>query len=174
MPDRMIRGSTLNAYYKFVKKKWGGDGLKECEDLTGIDHTSLKDGKWYPLENSLKILDWINEVKGEEYIIQCGKHTVMNLGLISYVVQFANMGTILKRAPASYKDAFNFGSLNAEISKDHAIVHIKDNCQNKLSCLGWEGAFLGMLDLTKTKGKVQETSCQLKGGDSCTFRIDWE
>ena len=61
--DRSVRGSVLNAYLKFVEKRWGQDGLGQCVKDIGVDGT-FKDGDYYRDDYRENILRWIEREKG--------------------------------------------------------------------------------------------------------------
>ena len=142
---------------KFVKKTWGKVGVDECLRDTGVDIGKYKEGKWYPIEDSEKILLWIGDKKGGEMVERCGNYTVKDLGILSYIVRFANIKFLLEKASQSYADAFKYGKLVTDIQENQAIIKMKDNHPHKYSCQAWKGCFEGMLEMTKTKGTVEET-----------------
>ena len=128
---------------------------------------------WYPEKRSADILAWIREKKGIEYVEDCGRYTVKDLGILSYIVRFITIETMLKKAPDSFHDAFNYGQIELEIHDDHAIIKMKDTAIDENTCPAWVGVFKGMLEMTKTKGTVKEIQCELKGSECCIFRMDW-
>ena len=105
---------------------------------------------------------------------QAGKHTVQNLGLLAYIVRFTNMDTMLKKAKGLFADAYSFGEVNM-IPTDHgATVTLKDVSQIPEDCVGWEGAFEGMMELTRSKGNIIKTKGQLNGDTHCEYEINWK
>jgi predicted hydrocarbon binding protein len=98
---------------------------------------------------------------------------VKDLGVLSYIVRFTNITSLLKRAPESYADAFNYGQLEVDIKEKSATIKIIDTAVDEYTCPAWIGAFRGMLELTKTNGTVRKTHCQLNGASHCEFIIKW-
>ncbi|MDG6220247.1 MAG: hypothetical protein QCI38_02200 [Candidatus Thermoplasmatota archaeon] len=174
MSDLRIRGSVIVGYMQFVKKTWGKAGLEELEKDTNLSIDYFKEGLWYDAEFSNSILAWVRKRGGEEYLKKAGNYLMKNLGFLAYVVRFMNIKTILARAPASYGDAFKYGSVNIDIGDNRAVVTMHDTAVDEHACPAWVGALEGMLELTRTKGTVKETKCQRKGAPNCEFIIEWE
>ncbi len=129
---------------------------------------------WYDLYNSEKILLWLGDVKGSEFVKNCGKYTVKDLGVLSYIVKFMDVKSILKRAPVSYADAFDHGKMKVEIGDKRAILKITGGFPPKYSCLAWCGCFQGMLDITRAKGTDKEIKCFTKGDPHCAYEVLWD
>ena len=176
MTEMMLRGSVLLGYLKFVKTKWGAQGMKELKEATGLDPASYREGGWYGAGDSEKLLGWIHDTKGPESLVAAGSFLIQNLGFLAYVMRFLNVKTILVRAPESYADAFRYGSIKIDIDGEvkRAVAVMKDVAVDPYACPAWLGAFQGMLEMTKTKGTVKETQCQRKGADHCEFLVEWE
>ncbi|MBA3045325.1 MAG: hypothetical protein KKH41_08390 [Candidatus Thermoplasmatota archaeon] len=174
MNDRQIRGSVINGYLKYVEKTWGKDGYEDCCQKTRINDIKIRDGQQYNHDMLLAIIHWISDTHGAARVRQAGKHTVQNLGLLAYIVRFANMDTMLNKAKNLYADAYSFGEVNTTPTERGAEVTMKDVSQIPEDCIGWEGAFEGMLELTHSKGRVLKTKCQLKGDSHCEYDITWK
>ncbi len=175
MADRNVRGSVIHGYLKYIRKIWGQEGLGECLRATKVNPKNIKEGKWYDVKNSEEVLIWIGDNKGELYVERCGNHTVKDLGILSYIVRFARIESIIRKAPESYADAFDYGRVEVDINtEDHrAVINMYETHPHKYSCYAWRGCFKGMLDITKTFGTVEEVKCQLKDDDHCEFLMKW-
>ena len=159
---------------KFIKKTWGKDGLKECGTAIGFSHKEIREGKWYEDEVGNRVTEWIADNKGEEYVERCGNYMIKDLGMLSYIVGFMDVKSILKRAPESYTDALNYGRLEVDIGESSAVISIKGTAPiDKHACLIWLGTFRGVLEITKTKGTVTETKCAKKGAPHCEYLMEW-
>ena len=174
MTEREIRGSVINGYLKYVEKTWGKDGYEDCRQKAKVSDIKISDGQQYNHDMLLAIIHWISDNHGLERVRQAGKHTVQNLGLLAYIVRFANMDTMLKKAKSLYAEAYSFGEVNMTPTERGAEVYMKDVSQIPEDCIGWEGAFEGMLELTHSKGRVIKTKCQLKGEPHCEYDITWK
>ncbi len=173
MPDRRCRGDVLLGILNYVKKQWGKQGLESCCNSVGIDYSGLKEGNWYPDEYNDRIYQWIEFNHGMEYIEKSGIFTVQDLGLLGIIVRFKDITYVLNETAKQYKQAFTFGSFDVVYGENRAVVTIKDNTTTKYSCPAWTGVFKGALEMTKSKGTVTKTKCELNGYDCCEYVITW-
>ncbi len=176
MSEQKIKGGVLKGYMKFIRYQWGADGLAECEGQTGMRLNEIQEEKFYSLEHNEAILKWVHNQKGMEYLTRMGNYTVKNLGVLSHVVRFANIKFLLRKAKENYKDTFNYGScsvLTDEKSKRATII-FKDTNIIYESCVVWQGALEGMLEITRTKGNVSQAKCQPHGDEYCEYVMKWE
>ena len=172
--EQLCRGSVPLGFINYISTTWGQEGLDQFIKDTGMDPKDIKEGQWYDISSSGRVQEWICNNKGEEQVIKAGTYTIKNQGLFSYVIRFANVKSILKRAPENYMEVFKCGIMEVDIQENHAIVTMRDVAVNEYSCIAWKGALIGVLELTKTKGTVKETQCQFREGAShCEFLIEW-
>ncbi|MFW6304799.1 MAG: hypothetical protein ACOC1V_03370 [Candidatus Saliniplasma sp.] len=172
MADKKIRGDLIKGYFSSVKKFWGEKGLKKCEEYLGVEEKDLKGSVWYPLKYHKKMHEFLSN-RGEKYVIMAARHTTQNLGMLAYLVQFVSIKRLLKKAPKSYYDTFNFGDIEIDIGENSALVKLDDVMFAETSCLAWKGAFLGALDATNTKGTVEIIDHEDKGDEDCFIKIEW-
>ncbi|MFO7619496.1 MAG: hypothetical protein R6W91_07605 [Thermoplasmata archaeon] len=173
MTERMVRGSVINGYLKYVEKTWGKVGFERCMAEAKLTEIKPKDGTLYPYSMELEVIRWISRNYGMESVKKAGKHTVKNLGLLSYLVRFASIETMLGKAKDSYHEAYAFGHVDIQITGKRAIAIMKDVSDIPENCQGWIGALEGLLELTRTDGRVLKTKCQLKGDPHCEYEITW-
>ncbi len=169
-----MRGSVINGYIKFVEKTWGKEGLRRCLADAKLTEIQIKDGVLYPYIMEQGVIKWISKNYGMEYVRKAGKHTVKNLGLLAYLVRFTSIETMLEKAKSSYYEAYDFGKVEMHISGNRAVATMKDVSEVPENCEGWMGALEGLVELTRKKGRVTKTKCQLKGDDHCEYEIVWE
>jgi predicted hydrocarbon binding protein len=174
MNDRKVRGSVINGYLKFVEKTWGKEGLEKCLSDTKLKGIELRDGGKYPNSMLLEVILWISRNYGMEYVRKAGRHTVKNLGLLAYIVRFTSIETMLGKAKDAYAETYDFGEVSMKISGKHAIASMKDVSEIPENCEGWIGALEALLEITRTKGTVRKTKCQLKGDPRCEYEVIWE
>ncbi|MBA3046388.1 MAG: hypothetical protein KKH41_09410 [Candidatus Thermoplasmatota archaeon] len=175
MTERKLKGGVLLGYLDFIKQQWGQDGLDECLKAVQLDIKDIKPDVLYSLEFDEKIMKWISGTKGMEYVRKSGNHTVKNLGSLAYLVSFVNIKHLLKRAKDNYQETFNFGEVSIlcdDFSKK-AVIIMKDSNLIEESSIAWEGAFEGMMEVTRTKGTVKLNKCQVKGNPYDEFLLDW-
>jgi predicted hydrocarbon binding protein len=173
MGEKRVRGCVLIGYLKFIKKEWGEAGSIQVSGEVNFDLEQLRESSWYDISYSSGILNWIATKKGKEFVEKCGSATVKDLGMLSYIVAFSTVKSILAKAPANYADAFGYGRMEVDIEDRRAVVRMVDTAEHELSCLTWLGAFKGIMEKTKTKGSVTETQCQLKGSPHCEYVLEW-
>lgn len=175
MSERRLKGGVILGYLDFIKRQWGQEGVDECLIDVKINASSLKSETYYPVEIDEQVLKWISETKGMEFVKKAGNHTVKNLGSLAYLVRFVNIKHLLKKAKENYEDTFDYGEISVlcdEFGK-RAVVIMKDSNIIEESCIAWEGALEGMMEVTRTKGTVKRTKCQMKGDIYDEFILDW-
>lgn len=169
--ERRVRGSVLNAYFKFIEKKWDKDGLDQCSKDIGIDFP-FKDGQYYHDEIRENILRWLSRVKGPETLPDAGRSVVKNLGILSWLVRFASPQMLAKKFPENYSEVYTFGRIEVNTEKDNEItLRLYDVNRIKESCSSWLGVCEGAMEMTKREGKATETKCQVKGDKYCEYII---
>ena len=169
---KKVRGSILNGFIKFIKRTWGKDGRDAFMQETGIDINSISKRKWYPVEYLQKIHGWIGD-KDEKYLRRAGRYTVQDLGILSYLVRFTSIESLLKKAPKSYEDAFSYGDVDIEVGEKEALVKMKDVVIDEFTCAAWHGVFEGSLEATDTEGSVEPIDHEEKGEKDCFFKMKW-
>jgi predicted hydrocarbon binding protein len=174
MSAKQVRGSVINGYLKFVEKTWGKDGLEKCLVDTKLKGIGIKDGAKMPNAMLMEVIGWISRNHGMDYVRKAGRHTVKNLGLMAYIVRFASIETMLGKAKDAYDETYFFGEVNMNISGKHAVASMKDVSEIPENCEGWIGALEALLEITRTRGTVKKTKCQLKGDVRCEYEIVWE
>lgn len=174
MSDRKVRGSVIQGYLKYIERTWGELGLDECTGTIGLDYDHFDEKRWYRIDQLDKVIEWIAENKGEKYIERAGNYTVKDLGILSYLVKFASIESLLKKAPKSYHDAYDYGEIEVDIGEKEAIIKMKDVIHGEYSCNGWLGAFKGMIEMTNNSGTVEEVKCQREGASHCEFLLKWD
>jgi len=173
MEEKLVRGSVINGYLQFVEKTWGKEGIANCRKDLNLSDGKLKDGIQYPNDMLIPIIKWISDEKGIEYVRKAGNHAVKNLGMLAYVVRFAKMETMIEKAEEAYHESYSTGKVNMQIGDHRAVAVMKDVSEIPENCEGWIGAIEALLELTRTKGKVVKTKCQLKGDSHCEYEITW-
>ena len=172
--ELLLKGSVVNGYLKFVKKSWGKQGLEDCLDECDLRGQVYSEKEFYPIDDMVKILQWISRNKGMDKVRAAGNFSIRNLGLLGFLVRFASMKQMLSQAENSYYQAFKFGKVNIDLKPKEAYITLKDYTICQEMCVGWAGAFEAMLDMTNTTGLVEEVECSLRGAPACMYHITWE
>ena len=170
---KQVRGDVIKGYVKYIKKRWGQAGVDSFETYASMDLRDLKDKDWYDSDLLKKIHFWLAE-KGDKYVPLSSSYCVQNLGMLSYIVKFLNIKTLLQKVPKSFEDGFSYGSLTIDIKDKKAIAKFKDVVIDKYTCAAWKGAFEGALLATNTKGTVKPIQEKDMGDNDCYFLIEWD
>lgn len=173
-PERHVKGSVMRGYLKYIERSWGLQGLDEMTGSTGISSSDIIEGEWYDLWMPKNILKWIAESKGLKYVKMAGNYAVKDLGLLSYIMRFTDINSLLKRASKNYHQAYDFGDVEVIYGEKEALIKMTDAAYDEYACLAWEGAFQGMLEMTHTDGRVTKTSCEIKGDGCCEYHLQWK
>ena len=174
MVKREIRGHVINRYLAFIRKTWGNDGEKQAMVDCGLAEINIDDSKFYDNQIMERILKWIHTNHGMDRVRQAGKFTVKNLGLFAYMVRFMSMEAMLNRAEERFRELYRFGELDIEVHEDKAIIRMRDVSAIEENCQGWMGVLDAMMELTKTKGTITHTECQVKDAGQCIYIIEWQ
>ena len=171
--ERKVRGSILNSYMAFVTKKWGKEGYRLCMSDIGL-WGEFRNGNYYQDAIRENILRWISREKGEGYLRECGRFIVSNLGILSWLVRFADPKTLALKFPKNFSEVYSYGRVEALTDKDNEItVRLYEVNRIKESCEVWHGVCEGALEVTKTKGTVVKTKCLLDGDPHCEYIISY-
>ena len=157
----------------FVTKKWGKEGYRHCMSDIGL-WGEFRDGNYYQDAIRENILRWIAREKGEDYLKECGRFIVSNLGILSWLVRFSDPKTLASKFPKNFSEVYSYGRMEAITDKDNEIlIRLYDVNRIKESCDVWMGVCEGALEMTKTPGKVEKTKCSLKKDPYCEYRITY-
>ena len=65
---RRCKGRIINGYLKFVKKKWGKDGVDQCVKVVGKELKNVQDDRWYPVTLTDDVIHWIADTHGMDAV----------------------------------------------------------------------------------------------------------
>jgi len=169
--ERKVRGSILNSYMAFITKKWGKEGYRSCMSDIGL-WGEFRDGNYYQDPIRENILRWIAREKGENYLRECGRFIISNLGILSWLVRFADIKSLANKFPKNFSEVYSYGKVEAIMDRDGEIIlRLYDVNRIKESCEVWHGICEGALLVTKTKGKVEKTKCSVNKDPYCEYII---
>jgi len=165
-------GRILNGYAKFIRKKWGENGLNGLKEATGIDLTDISNDRWYPDTDARKVLKWLSSNHGMDICRQAGYYTVAERGAVTYVARIAGLKRVLDSAQKDFQRTLDFGDMVIEHDSDDLYrVSFTGICFIEETCTAWQGVMEGILKITNTTGTVTKTSRQVKGDDTCTYEL---
>ena len=172
MDEKRAKGVVANGYMKFIKRKWGIEGLNQAMEYAGIKR-ELRDGEWFSMTKTDKLLEWIGRKKGMEYVIEAGRYTAKDMGIFRYMfASIMGMERVLRRAQDAYGTIFNFGKIDIEMNGKKAKITFRDARLTEYSCMAWEGALQGLMEVTRSHGSVKPLEPQ--NPEDCAFEMQWD
>ncbi len=91
------KGRIFGVYIKFMKKKWGQDGVDACQKDLNLPTTDFIDERWYPNQYGIDMAAWIGEKYGMKAVRDLGFHISTERGVVSYFAWIAGMNKVLDR-----------------------------------------------------------------------------
>ena len=172
MDQRKCKGAVINGQLKYIKKKWGDEGLKNAMGFAGIQRTP-RDGEWLPINSNHLLYEWIIKNKGRKQVYEAARQTAMDLGIFSFIFSFVGIEKLLEKARLNYKTLFNYGDIIIEkLGERKAKVVMKGIGSENFLCDVWEGAIRGLMDVTKSGGVLSKTTAD--GPEDCAYILRWE
>jgi hypothetical protein len=89
--ERLTRGSVIKGYARYVKKKWGQDGVLACQQSLGLENFKVQNEKWYPESINTGILHWIAKNYGDKYVEEAAESTITERGVIALAARIAGI-----------------------------------------------------------------------------------
>ncbi len=174
MEERRVKGTMVIGLLKYVKRKWGNKGLEEAMKYSGILQIP-RSGEWVDLDTMYRVLEWINSKYGESYVLDAGKSVPRYIvGDIKYMfASLMKFEKILKNVPNEISALlFKGGMVTVEkIGDRKADITVRNVDTKSQGCKFWKGALLGIMEMTKTSGEVQEITPNEKY--DCKFDVKW-
>jgi len=132
---REEKGRILNGYIRYIEKKWGRDGVIQCGESIGKDLTNILDDRWYPESQTVEIIHWIKNEKGEHHLQKAGYSTVKQTGVISFIAKMAGVERVLESAKKEARESLNYGSIETSKEGKKATVVLTDYSSCPEVCL---------------------------------------
>ncbi len=172
MNEKMAKGAVLNGYLKFIKKKWGLNGLKEAMAYANIKKEP-RDGEWGLARNFDLILEWIAKNKGMKQVKEAGRYSAKDLGVFGYIFgAVVGAEKLLKRMEATYPTMFNYGKMVIEIGDKSAVINIKGAAISDYDCPAWEGGLIGLMEIARSNGRVKVRKPE--NPEDCRYMVEWD
>ncbi len=172
MDNRKCKGAVINGQLKYIRKKWGQDGLKDAMNFAGLSRAP-RDGEWIPISKNHLLYEWLIKNKGRKQVYEAARHTAMDLGIFSFIFSFVGIEKLLEKARLNYKTLFNFGDIIIEKLDERKVkVVMKGVGTEKFLCDVWEGAIRGLMDVTKSGGTISKTTADAP--EDCAYILRWD
>jgi len=175
MVQREIKGGAVKGLLNTIKIKWGVQGLESAMQYSGI-RAMPKNSEWLPLKQMYMLLEWIDKEYGERYIISVGRSMPKNMAgelrfMFSSFMSFERMLKHIQKEISKMLFKEN-GVIIKKLNDREVLVILKDVKIYEKSCLLWKGALLGVMDASKTRGKVDVIESE--SVTDCSFRVTWQ
>lgn len=172
MSEKKAKGVVANGYMKFIKRKWGTEGLREAMKYAGIKK-EIKDGEWLSMTKTDKLLEWIGRNKGMEYVREAGRYTAKDMGIFRHMfASIMGIEKLLKRSQETYSTIFNFGKIEIEMEDKKARITFREARLTEYSCVAWEGALQGLMEVTRSHGTIKPVKPE--NPEDCAFEMQWD
>lgn len=171
MDGRKCKGAAINGLLKYIKKKWGEQGLRDAMKVAGIARTP-RDGEWMPVEKRNALYEWLIKNKGQKQVYEAARHAARDLGIFSFLFSFVGVEKLLEKARLNYSTLYNYGEVVIEKQEERKVrVVMKGVGTEKYLCDLWEGAIQGLMDITKSGATLRKTAADAP--DDCAYIIRW-
>ena len=172
MDEKKAKGVVANGYLKFIKRKWGIEGLNQAMQHAGIKEAP-KDGEWFSMLKTERLLEWIDRNKGMKYVIEAGRYTAKDMGIFRYMfASIIGIERLLRRAQNTYSTIFNYGRIEMEMASKKAKITFRDAKVTEYSCMAWKGALHGLMEVTRSHGSVKHL--EPENPEDCAFEMQWD
>ncbi len=133
-----------------------------------------KDGDWFSMEIAYKLVDWVVEKHGINYVLAMGREMPSSVGgeLKFVFASLIGFERVLKRVQTDIpKMMFKGAEVHVEFkSKEKAIVTLENVRISDVSCQLWHGALEGFMRKTKTEGRVKDI---ISEENTCAYEVMW-
>ncbi len=153
-----IRGILLNGLLRFVKRKWGIQGLEECKKKNEIGG-EIQDGLFYPISVSFDILEWIYTKKGENKVIEAGRYLVNDMGYISWLIDPEGGEETLVQFEDVQNEMFNFNPISIIHNENKVRFELESFYDTELFYLFTQGIIEGLLERIELEGEMAKRMC---------------
>jgi hypothetical protein len=168
---KKAKGVVLNGYLKFIKRKWGFQGMEDAMKYAGIEDMPY-DSQWLPVEVFDRVLEWVKVNKGIGMVTEAARYSAKDLGVFVHLfTSVMSIESLLKRTKETYPTMFNYGDIDINIKDRKAEVVLKDVVTTGCECQAWKGGLIGLLELSRNKGTVVELPSE--NPLDCRYEIDW-
>ncbi len=181
---RHVRGTHIQNVISYVKSKKGITGLEEMwnklEKKRGKTKREFSQKEFVDYDLLLDLFEVVEELfgndSGEKHRSrEIGKHIVENLGHFEYLLRAEGLKELIEKAQTGMEQVYDFGRIElTEWADDRAVVRYYDFPADENICSYFQGSLEKDLEMLKLQGKVEHTTCPVKGGDHIEFVLTWD
>ena len=151
---KKAKGVVLNGYLKFIKRKWGFQGMEDAMKFAGIEEMPY-DSQWLPVDIFDRTLEWIKTNRGMDMVTEAARYSAKDLGVFVHLfTSVMSIESLLKRTKETYPTMFNYGSVEVSVDGKKAVVLLKEVVTSDCECPAWKGGLTGLLELSRNSGDV--------------------
>lgn len=166
-----VRGRFLNLYLNYISSRWGPLGYNSCLKETSLQkYGKIEDGAEYPISSFCEIIVWLSREKGEEHVLNAGKHVAL---FYFQKNQEKDIRKAVQRIAYVLSESFRHAHISAHIEERCAKLYVGNINFNEKCCSSWLGILKGVAEHTGQSVEVSETECQAKNGKFCCFALTW-
>lgn len=185
MEERHVKGVHLANVFRFVKWKRGILGIQRFLDAwhsepgrRRINQNTFIEKDWYDYELYLELLRVADRTVGTgdlSKIYEIGYWNIKNLGHLSYLARSPDIREFLRGAQENWNSVYDFGGVEAVVNEPKKLViRYSGFPESPEKCQYFLGSLTGMMEICGLKGKVEEKTCNTKGGEYCEFELTWD
>jgi hypothetical protein len=182
-----VRGEKFYTTFPYLEKE---EKNKEVEKILEemeehgypLNLRQISSTKMYPLKIAVLLFVITKNVFswGDEDIFEMGRYAPRTSFVTRILLRnLVSINTIFNKAPDTWKNHYDFGSLEAvEINQEekYLIVRVKDFAVHPIICPYHGGYFQAMTEfcIRSREIKTSETKCMHKGDDYHEYYISWK
>ncbi|MEM3397178.1 MAG: hypothetical protein QW620_06110 [Thermoplasmata archaeon] len=166
-----VRGRFLNLYLSYISSRWGPLGYNSCIKETGLQrYGKIEDSTEYPISTFCELITWLSREKGEEHVLNAGKHVAM---AYSQKNQEKDIKKALQRAAYSISESFRHAHISVHLEENGAKLYVGNINFREECCTAWIGIIKGVLEQIGQNAEILEVECQTRNGKFCCFSLRW-
>ena len=134
-----------------------------------------KDGQFIDMAKAHRLLDWVVEAHGEEYLLEAGLSLPKQMGgdLKFMLASALGFDRILKRVPREIsKLTFGEDSVDVSVDENSASIRLKGFRMDDNSCVFWRGVLIGVMKVTRTSGEIE--IAESGNEQDCLLNARWQ
>ncbi len=179
----MLKGAMFGARKQFVIDEAGQSGLQQIaaglsQPTSGYLLTPLA-SNWYPFGSLIEIDRAIHKTlnaKTPNVLVLLGAASAeLGIGKLYRALDSDELLSFLNSSALFHNQYVKFGTVDFEKTPHGGrMTYSKYPCYSPIFCASAIGYFLeAMLRHGARDPRIEETSCQCRGGSSCTFELTW-
>ena len=172
-----IRGSSVLRFLEILRKTQGAGAAAEAIRGWAMDPTDVAEDRWLSVDVCAELLELVEAKFGDgSYSFIRSLFAKAGPSFPTIREQLAKalpLEALAERAPIVYAKEWNFGRLEVETGRRHAVFRHFDWMPTPAMCAMFHGVYEGVLASRGFAGKVTKTRCVRTGDDRCEYAVEW-